>query len=115
MGEGLGISSFFLVAFSRSRRRSSGAFITIVTNRVGDIGYILSISYCLSNSMHLLGSLGILLASCTKRAQYPFSSWLPAAIAAPTPVSSLVHSRTLVTAGVYLIVPTALAKVCHYP
>jgi len=101
--EGLGISRFFLVAFRRSRSRLSGANITIITNRIGDIGYLLAIRYIWQSGFSAVWCVSLLLAALTKRSQYPFSSWLPAAMAAPTPVSRLVHSSTLVTAGIFLL------------
>jgi len=45
----------------------------------------------------------IILFCLTKRAQYPFSSWLPQAIRAPTPIRALVHSRTLVARGIFVL------------
>jgi len=50
-----------------------------------------------------IGLLFLLLGACVKRAQFPFNSWLLSAISAPTPISSLVHSSTLVVAGVYVL------------
>jgi len=88
--------------------------VTVFINRVGDVFFLLSFFF-----FFLVGSFGweffvffdsfiplvfILLGAITKSAQAPFSAWLPAAIAAPTPVSSLVHSSTLVTAGVYVVI-----------
>lgn len=101
----LGFTSFFLVIYYRTRSRLASGFITGVTNRIGDC-FLLSF-FGLAG---LSGSLSLGLYVClliavrfTKSAQFPFSIWLPAAISAPTPVSALVHSRTLVTAGVYLL------------
>ena len=51
----------------------------------------------------------ILLGAFTKSAQYPFHSWLPAAMVAPTPVSTYLHSATMVKAGVYLVARLAPA------
>ena len=88
--------------------------ITALINRLGDAFLLISIALLLNQGHWLnlfstpssLSSCTILcltLAAMTKRAQIPFSRWLPAAIAAPTPVSALVHSSTLVTAGVFLL------------
>jgi NADH-ubiquinone oxidoreductase chain 5 len=49
------------------------------------------------------GLVFLIIGACVKRAQFPFNSWLLAAIRAPTPISSLVHSSTLVIAGVYVL------------
>jgi NADH-ubiquinone oxidoreductase chain 5 len=91
--------------------------LTILSNRVGD-GLLLMVigmmQSTITSSLFIfsLSNLGtvqvvtlfVVLAAITKRAQIPFSAWLPAAMAAPTPVSTLVHSSTLVTAGVYLLI-----------
>ena len=106
--EGLGISSFYLVAFSRSRSSIAGAIITIITNRLGDICYFVALGLGLLGVGALPVLVVLALAASTKRSQYPFRSWLPAAMAAPTPVSRLVHSRTLVTAGIYLLIRMGL-------
>lgn len=100
--EGLGFSSFLLILFYHNWNRIKGSYLTIIRNRFGDCFLLLRLMYLLANNNYsFIWFLVILIAAITKRAQFPFNSWLPAAIAAPTPVSALVHSRTLVTAGVY--------------
>ena len=105
--DGLGVTSFLLVIYYKNRKSLGSGIITALTNRLGDcfLLIILGISLFWRQSIgpaYFLVAF-ILLTSMTKRAQIPFSSWLPSAIAAPTPVRALVHSSTLVTAGVYLL------------
>ena len=113
--DGLGVTSFLLVAYYQNKKSINARHLTIFTNRIGDVLIIGGIALLFNNSFLSLFIVSpssityfrlilILIASFTKRAQIPFSAWLPAAIAAPTPVSSLVHSSTLVTAGVYLLI-----------
>nr|UOU20228.1 NADH dehydrogenase subunit 5 [Glycera sp. i ZZ-2021] len=113
--DGLGITSFILVIYYQNPKSLAAGMITALTNRIGDVLLLLSIGWSLNQGHWLIINMwnsnfslmicaSITLAAMTKSAQMPFSSWLPAAMAAPTPVSALVHSSTLVTAGVFLII-----------
>nr|UOU85078.1 NADH dehydrogenase subunit 5 [Anabolia nervosa] len=117
--DGLGLISYCLVIFYQNTKSYNAGMLTILSNRVGDAAILLAIAWMLNYGgwnfyfyldfmdkdilMWFIGGL-VILAGMTKSAQVPFSAWLPAAMAAPTPVSALVHSSTLVTAGVYLLI-----------
>lgn len=105
--DGLGVTSYLLVLFYMNSKRIGGATTTVLTNRLGDVFlflFLTSIGVSGDNTtLYSLLSIFLILCSFTKRAQAPFSSWLPMAMRAPTPVSSLVHSSTLVTAGLFLL------------
>jgi len=101
----LGFTSIFLVLFFRTRASISGGVLTGLSNRLGDVLFLALFAFLTYSGQSVLccGVLVLLFVGMTKSAQVPFSGWLPAAILAPTPVSALVHSSTLVTAGVYLL------------
>lgn len=107
----LGITRFFLVLFYNNWDRNSGAINTVLTNRLGDFFLFIFFSFSLFLNLgffsysFILWSpvLFLVLTAFTKSAQFPFRGWLPKAMSAPTPVSSLVHRRTLVTAGLLLL------------
>nr|YP_007316851.2 NADH dehydrogenase subunit 5 [Cydia pomonella]AFQ93731.2 NADH dehydrogenase subunit 5 [Cydia pomonella] len=117
--DGLGLVSYCLVIYYQNVKSYNAGMLTALSNRIGDVCILILISWMMnygswnyifylnfmSNdfSMKMVGIM-IILAAMTKSAQIPFSSWLPAAMAAPTPVSALVHSSTLVTAGIYLLI-----------
>nr|YP_009938283.1 NADH dehydrogenase subunit 5 [Lethe baucis]QNU07702.1 NADH dehydrogenase subunit 5 [Lethe baucis] len=117
--DGLGLVSYCLVIYYQNVKSYNAGMLTVLSNRIGDVMILMVIAWMMnygswnyifylnfmSNdfAMKIIGVM-IILAAMTKSAQIPFSSWLPAAMAAPTPVSALVHSSTLVTAGVYLLI-----------
>jgi NADH-ubiquinone oxidoreductase chain 5 len=113
--DGLGLVSFLLVIYYRDPVSLMGGKRTFLTNRVGDALLILRLGLMIEFSSwgyfdleeQFLGFLIVglvVVGRTTKSAQFPFSAWLPDAMAAPTPVSALVHSSTLVTAGVFMLI-----------
>ena len=120
--EGVGFCSFALIGFWHEELPNvdAGRKAFLMT-RVGDLGYVAALALVIaaSGSASLSGlTAGIdamptatatligflfLFAACGKSAQLPLSSWLPDAMAGPTPVSALIHAATMVTAGVYLL------------
>jgi len=117
--DGLGLVSYCLVIYYQNLKSYNAGMLTALSNRIGDVliliiicwimnygrwNYIFYFEFIKNDYSISFVAVIVILAAITKRAQIPFSSWLPAAIAAPTPVSSLVHSSTLVTAGVYLLI-----------
>nr|AWU49032.1 NADH dehydrogenase subunit 5 [Pseudophacopteron sp. DMP-2018] len=107
--DGLGLISYCLILYYQSKSSFYSGFITAASNRLGDSMLMVGITMYLSLGNYMfwentVGFLFFFIACLTKSAQFPFSAWLPLAMAAPTPISSLVHSSTLVTAGVYMLI-----------
>lgn len=120
--EGVGLSSYLLIGYwFTNNHYNNAAKKAFVMNRIGDLGFLLAIFWMLSQfgvitytgvfakatTMPVSAITGITLllfiGAMGKSAQIPLYTWLPDAMAGPTPVSALIHAATMVTAGIYMI------------
>ncbi|MDR2355368.1 MAG: NADH-quinone oxidoreductase subunit L [Clostridiales Family XIII bacterium] len=115
------LCSFFLIGFTKTPEAVRNSFRALIMNLLGGLGFVLAIVYTGGNLQTLeldtlleIGAYGgdfyimlpvalLVFAGLTKAAQMPFNSWLLGAMVAPTPTSALLHSSTMVKAGVFLI------------
>lgn len=117
--EGIGLCSFLLISYYFTRLETNiGALLAIIMNRIGDIFFLLAIFggsmifnsldiltiNCISNNKNWdIFILFLFIAGMAKSAQIYLHNWLVFSMEGPTPISSLIHAATLVTAGVFLL------------
>lgn len=122
--EGVGLCSYLLIGFwFKNRDYTAAANKAFIMNRIGDLGFLLGIFLIFKNFNTLeyasvfsqagllsfdnpdmgLITIFLLIGALGKSAQVPLYTWLPDAMAGPTPVSALIHAATMVTAGIYMI------------